>query len=101
MVRATLVVVGWLSAAGATLLAAERPVLIPYPKQMAFAAGSLALGPARFVAERTPTETEQIARQSLTAYLPREGTAVTVRLRVFWATAADVASLPAGAYPFS
>ena len=35
MVRATLVVVGWLSAAGATLLAAERPVLIPYPKQMA------------------------------------------------------------------
>jgi hypothetical protein len=75
-----MVVVGWLSAAAATLLGAEQPVLIPYPKQITFAAGSLALGPARFVAERAPTETEQIARQSLTAYLPRQGTAVAVRL---------------------
>lgn len=73
-------VVGWIAVAGMTLRGAEQSVLIPYPKQIKYGSGELILGPARFVAERAPTETEQIARDSLAAYLPREGTAITVRL---------------------
>jgi len=69
------------SPAGAASAAeAERLRLLPYPKEIEIASGKLQLGPARYVAERAPSETERVARESLDRYLPREAAAVPVRL---------------------
>ena len=54
--------------------------LLPYPQQVKLLGGGLLLGPPDCKSDGAPSETEQIAVQSLGRYLPRKGKAVTIRL---------------------
>jgi hypothetical protein len=54
--------------------------LLPHPQEVKLLAGRLPLGPPNNEAAAKPSETEEIARQSLARYLPRKGPIVNVRL---------------------
>ncbi|RPH56736.1 MAG: hypothetical protein EHM89_14980, partial [Acidobacteria bacterium] len=68
-----------LLAGASAALAADDIRLIPYPKVVTRSTGTLRLGPASYVVPK-PTGASDIARESLSAYLPKSGKAVVVRL---------------------
>ncbi|MDO8589525.1 MAG: glycoside hydrolase family 20 zincin-like fold domain-containing protein [Armatimonadota bacterium] len=65
--------------AGAGPVAANDIKLIPYPKEITRSTGALRVGPARYVTP-APSRTVEVAKASLSSYLPRSGSPITVRL---------------------
>ena len=53
--------------------------LLPYPKEIARAAGTVDLGPAEYLLPH-PSDTVKIAADTLDRYLPKSGKRVAVRL---------------------
>jgi Glycosyl hydrolase family 20, domain 2 len=54
--------------------------LLPYPQEVKLLGGRLLLGPTDRKSDAAPSETEQIAAQSLGRYLPKKGQPVTIRM---------------------
>ena len=80
ILRLVLSLQGCLSVSLVSAASPEALRLLPYPQEVELQSGRLSLGPAEYAAARSPSETERVARESLDSYLPRQGTAVPVRL---------------------
>lgn len=63
----------------APAIADEAIKLLPYPKEISKSAGVVKLGPARYEVTK-PSDTIRVAEESLSSYLPKSGSALTVRL---------------------
>jgi len=54
--------------------------LLPYPQKIDFLPGSLTLGPVSCKIQESPSETQQLAAESLRSYLPKTGEPIEIRL---------------------
>lgn len=79
ILRTARVLILWLLAGALPAMSADDIRLIPYPQNITKLSGRLQLGPAQCVIPH-PSGTTAVASGSLSSYLPRSGSSVTVRL---------------------